>query len=401
MMFLSLEYQLFLIIELVFSSYLFINAFTLRHQSVRLRSFGLVFFLPFFLSVAAFLTAPYNKLNAQTTLLTAHIFLILLLTLSLYLNEKSESSKLFYLLPFFMTGLTLFISHSSLNSTWYTVYYLACLGFVLFHMALTVHTLFQKSKERLPAYLGLFIMASALGVWLLSGTMTLEGLFLMTVGYSTCTVYSYQNTLGRFLKDYYKNSEDLQRMNASLQTEVIRRVEQIEKSNRKLLEISKTDSMTGLYIKSAVIKKLETSLERSPRTTMSLLMFDIDNFKHINDSFGHQVGDRCIKTLASLSMTSFRKDDILGRFGGDEFIALLPDTSPTKAYGIADRFRLLVQSKSSPQLTISIGIANYPEDAKTPELLIDAADKALYISKQKGRNLVTLYASLKSNISSN
>ncbi len=394
MMFLNLENQLFLIIELIFSSYLLINAFILRPQSMRLRAFGLSFCLPLFLSVAAFLTASYNKANAKTLLLMSHVFLIFLCTLTLYLREKSESAKLFYLLPIFLVCLSLFASNSPLNSTWYAAFYIICLGLVIFNMVLAIHTLFQKRKDRLTAHLGLFIMASALGVWLLSGTMTTVSLLLMTVGYATCTVYSYQNTLGLLIREYHKNAEDLKRMNISVQTEVIRRVDQIEQSNRKLLEISKTDSMTRLYIKSAVLEKLKFLLQRSPQTSISLLMFDIDNFKDINDSFGHQVGDKCIKTLASLSMTSFSKDDILGRFGGDEFIVLLPGTSPVKAYAIADRFRLLVQSKSSPQLTISVGIANYPEDAKTSELLIDAADKALYTSKQKGRNLVTLYSSL-------
>ena len=183
-------------------------------------------------------------------------------------------------------------------------------------------------------------------------------------------------------------------MNASIHAEVIRRVEAIEKSNRKLLEKSKTDSMTGLLIKSAIMEKLENLLERSPRSNLSILMFDIDMFKHINDTMGHQHGDLCIKALASLAKTSFRQDDIVGRYGGDEFIVILPDTPSVKAFVIADRFRELIQSKSNPNITVSVGVATYPVDGRSPIALIEAADKALYASKQKGRNTVTLYSAI-------
>jgi diguanylate cyclase (GGDEF)-like protein len=153
--------------------------------------------------------------------------------------------------------------------------------------------------------------------------------------------------------------------------------------------------MTGFYIKTAFMQSLETELERLPQTVLSIIMFDIDNFKDINDSEGHQVGDRCIKNLSGLAKTSFRKDDVIGRYGGDEFLVLLPETAPVKAYLIAERFRQYVQTKSSPQITISIGISNYPFNGNSADELIEAADKALYASKHNGRNKVTSYSSLK------
>ncbi|MCX7773841.1 MAG: GGDEF domain-containing protein, partial [Clostridia bacterium] len=182
--------------------------------------------------------------------------------------------------------------------------------------------------------------------------------------------------------------------NNSLQLEVIRRVEEIERSNRRLLEISKTDSMTGLYIKSALLANLENTIERAPQAVFSLLMFDIDKFKTINDTMGHQVGDRCIKNIAALAQGSFRNEDILARYGGDEFIILLPSTPPVKAFIIADRFRQTIEKQANPKITISVGVSSYPADGQTPAALIEAADKALYASKQKGRNQVTLYSSL-------
>jgi diguanylate cyclase (GGDEF)-like protein len=82
--------------------------------------------------------------------------------------------------------------------------------------------------------------------------------------------------------------------------------------------------MTGLYVKSALLKSLESLIERSPNTVVSLMLFDIDRFKSINDTMGHQIGDKCIKAVASLAQGAFRKEDLLGRYGGDEFIVVLP-----------------------------------------------------------------------------
>jgi len=185
---------------------------------------------------------------------------------------------------------------------------------------------------------------------------------------------------------------DIKKSTIDLQLEVVQKVQEIEKSNRNLAVISKIDSMTGLYLKSAVEKNIESRIENSPNVQFSILMFDIDKFKGINDTLGHQIGDKCIKTLASFAQASFRQGDILGRYGGDEFIIVLPGTNPSQAYMIADRFRQTIHNKTNPQYTISIGIATYPDNADSLASLIEAADKALYISKQNGRNQVTNYS---------
>ncbi|NLE24628.1 MAG: GGDEF domain-containing protein [Clostridiaceae bacterium] len=255
--------------------------------------------------------------------------------------------------------------------------------------------MFHKEKDQMMGFAGIFILSFSTGLMLMSGMVSVESLLLMALGYICCTMYIYNNALGNFFKEYMQSTEALKRMNSSIQTEVIKRVEAIERSNRKLLEKSKTDSMTGLLVKSAVIEKLSNFIERAPKSTISILMFDVDRFKQINDNLGHQVGDQCIRNITNFIQTSFRQDDIPGRYGGDEFIVLLPDTTPVKAFLIADRFRELIQSKSNPEITISVGISNYPTDGKAASALIEAADKALYASKDKGRNTVTLFSTLK------
>ena len=128
--------------------------------------------------------------------------------------------------------------------------------------------------------------------------------------------------------------------------------------------------MTGLYLKSTILNLMENMIERSPNSRFSLLMFDIDHFKGINDNQGHQTGDKCIKTLSKLYADLFQKRSIPGRCGGDEFIVILPGASAVRAYLTADRFRQTVQEKSDPSITISVGIATYPEDGNSVTSLI-------------------------------
>lgn len=118
-------------------------------------------------------------------------------------------------------------------------------------------------------------------------------------------------------------------------------------------------------------------------------MIDIDNFKQINDAHGHIAGDNCLRKMVSIAKNSIRSEDILGRFGGDEFIIIMYETSPVKAYLVAERFRKKVESTSDPYFTVSIGVASYPTDAENTKDLVIAVDKALYMSKEGGRNKVS------------
>jgi two-component system cell cycle response regulator len=118
-------------------------------------------------------------------------------------------------------------------------------------------------------------------------------------------------------------------------------------------------------------------------------LIDIDNFKQINDAHGHIAGDNCLRKMVSIAKNSIRSEDILGRFGGDEFIIIMYETSPVKAYLVAERFRKKVESTSDPYFTVSIGVASYPTDAENTKDLVIAVDKALYMSKEGGRNKVS------------
>ena len=151
----------------------------------------------------------------------------------------------------------------------------------------------------------------------------------------------------------------------------------------------KIDNLTKSYNKKAIFNIIEElTLDRRVEH-FALIMFDLDNFKHLNDTLGHVQGDLCLKTLASIARDCIRDSDSLGRYGGDEFLIVLPKSSLSTAITIAERFRDNIDKKTQPHFTVSIGLATYPEDGKTLKSLLDVADKGLYLSKEKGRNKVS------------
>jgi len=151
------------------------------------------------------------------------------------------------------------------------------------------------------------------------------------------------------------------------------------------------DSLTGALTRRALIETCEQELERSRRKRhdMSLLMLDLDHFKAINDTHGHLAGDRVLVDFVARVTALLRRPDRFGRFGGEEFVALLPETSPEEAAIVADRIRAEVATASEqPSCTVSIGVATIRRGSDTLDLLLARADAALYQAKATGRNCV-------------
>jgi diguanylate cyclase (GGDEF)-like protein len=167
----------------------------------------------------------------------------------------------------------------------------------------------------------------------------------------------------------------------------------------KLIEMSRLDPMTMLLNRSHLEQCLMEDIKRSGRfgTALSVMMIDIDFFKSINDTYGHLCGDRVIRQIASLLKETVRQIDIVGRYGGEEFCCVLPETSAGNACVIAERLRETVEQAKlgfegqALHVTISLGIAEYGEACNSLETLIKAADDALYVSKRSGRNMVTCH----------
>ncbi|MEW6075339.1 MAG: sensor domain-containing diguanylate cyclase [Candidatus Omnitrophota bacterium] len=158
------------------------------------------------------------------------------------------------------------------------------------------------------------------------------------------------------------------------------------------------DALTSLYTKSYLLERLKEECKRSVRQSrvFSFLMLDIDYFKNYNDEFGHTAGDIVLKGLAQELIDYFFKHNaIIGRFGGEEFCVILPETDKKKALVYAEEFRVRIQQKKvllrrqETSITVSIGVAAYPVDAVDEMELILKVDRAMYEAKRKGRNRVT------------
>lgn len=166
-------------------------------------------------------------------------------------------------------------------------------------------------------------------------------------------------------------------------------------------ELAITDGLTGLYLLRYFKQRLREEFFRAERNRgqLSLMILDIDHFKRFNDTYGHPAGDTILASVAERVLSNARKVDLTARYGGDEFVILLPDTSADEAMLLAERLHQAVSGEQvklshdrSVPLTVSIGVATYPTHAATIEELIKRADEALYWIKSHGRNRIRLYS---------
>ena len=159
----------------------------------------------------------------------------------------------------------------------------------------------------------------------------------------------------------------------------------------EMARLAITDELTGLYNRRHLLERLADEVRRGQRygCGFSILFIDIDHFKAINDGYGHALGDRILAEMGRVLRRWARSSDLIGRYGGEEFVALLPMTDATAAERAADRLRTAVGEHSfarRKRLTVSLGIASYPADGQSPEDLLKRADAALYQAKKQGRN---------------
>ncbi len=168
-------------------------------------------------------------------------------------------------------------------------------------------------------------------------------------------------------------------------------------AEEKLKYMVAHDSLTGLYSRREMKLRLTDEIERASRYKhpLSVFMLDLDHFKHVNDSYGHLVGDQVLGNFAKLLKNSIRTSDYAARYGGEEFVVVLPEAPLAKAEELAERLRKLIADCSFPvkidkelKITVSIGIATFPEHAQTTKDLLEAVDSAMYAAKEAGRNQV-------------
>jgi diguanylate cyclase (GGDEF)-like protein len=219
--------------------------------------------------------------------------------------------------------------------------------------------------------------------------------------------------IGELGRNFDEMAATIDRHTAELEQTVAERTSQLAAANQQLSEtnvqltaanvqleqLAVTDGLTSLFNHRHFQEVLTREVKRAERAAhrFALMMIDVDHFKHYNDSFGHPAGDAVLRTLGRIFGENLRETDVMARYGGEEFIGLLVDADRRAGAATAEKLRGLIASHPFEHgaqqplgaVTISVGVAFYPDDGPTPGDLIRAADQALYRSKHAGRNRVT------------
>ncbi|CCO09304.1 sensor domain-containing diguanylate cyclase [Desulforamulus hydrothermalis] len=183
--------------------------------------------------------------------------------------------------------------------------------------------------------------------------------------------------------------EELARSNSLLEEKVQERTKDLQQANEKLTWAASHDFLTGAINRLEFSGRLKILLENSqPQDVHCVIAIDFDSFKKINDTYGHAVGDECLKTFVRAAREVLRPSDSVARFGGDEFVLLLPYTPRAGARVAGEKVRAHLAKIAAPPFTISMGIAAWPADGRKEKELLNSADQALYLAKEKGKNRV-------------
>ena len=202
----------------------------------------------------------------------------------------------------------------------------------------------------------------------------------------------------KITKDYIKITNqfaDITRELKKTRQDLVVKEEKYKTTLKELKRLAICDGLTGIYNRRRIMEVLTLEVERASRyqTSLAILMLDLDHFKYINDRFGHQIGDLVLKTVAETMEKALRKVDVIGRYGGEEFMVVLPQTGIDAAKILAERLRNEVENMdfnldSIDQLciTASLGIAVFDHEKDDVDSFVNRADQALYWAKDTGRN---------------
>ncbi len=215
------------------------------------------------------------------------------------------------------------------------------------------------------------------------------------------------NKLDETMKSLKQKEAELMEINDMLTKEIQSRKlieSSLRESEKRYKSLSQIDSLTGIYNRRQFFLLAEKELKKAYRykRPLSVLMLDLDFFKKINDTYGHAAGDKVLQMTAQIVTQNLRSVDIFGRYGGEEFVIMLPETNVTGALKVAERIRghiektpFEIENNVIINITVSIGVCCEPSekaDMKMLDKIIDCADKALYRAKRLGRNRVCLYS---------
>lgn len=196
-------------------------------------------------------------------------------------------------------------------------------------------------------------------------------------------------------KKLFEESNELHELNEQLERRIIEKTKKLAEANKKLKALSYCDILTGLCNRRCLELQLNKEIKVAARhqEEFALMLLDVDHFKKINDEYSHAAGDYVLKKMSHILQKNIRPEDLVSRYGGDEFIIILNNIDAKNSYKRAERLRNAIKTleiqynQHAPfNITISIGIAMYPAHATTKKMLIKVADSALYKAKELGRN---------------
>lgn len=225
--------------------------------------------------------------------------------------------------------------------------------------------------------------------WWLAHIIFAGGFLLLSYG----VVQAFLTT-GSFKTIYSQSDLFKQIIQEKKKTE--RALQELQQVNQKLEQLAATDSLTGIANRREFMNRAEEEISRANRngTDLCMMVIDFDQFKNVNDEYGHQAGDKVLKEFVRLSKEIMRPSDLLGRIGGEEFALLLPETELSSSIKVAERLREYIEdspvtyNNKTINLTISIGLAKYQPKVDTVKKWLHRADQLLYQAKDKGRNRV-------------
>lgn len=388
MQFLSSIEQAIILILICFSGANYLLTISLNKEKEFPQLLGVSFFIPLVLSFYCHFSSDaifQEGLSHFSDL--AFLFGILFLVLSWRWKKYIATVIGIHLYPFVL--LLLISGISSIPKIFLNPYFQGGVAFCL--TILLIYALEKEIREKEYSLIwGIIILGLIQTIQLVFPDGNLISILGgKSVAYILLYIYLVKKTRETYMDRIKRAEAKLSDMKRTINYEVKKKTLEIELHNEHLQNMVQKDLLLDIYNKKGILSFLKEMIEKSQG--FSILLFDIDMFKEVNDTKGHIAGDMVLKKVAHVTNRSIRGCDLFGRYGGDEFLIILPNTEISDALFIGERFRKTIYSET--EITVSVGIAVYPDDGKTVQDLIKAADAGLYEVKKRGRNAICHYSS--------
>ncbi len=332
-----------------------------------------------------------------------------LFSLLLYNRELKITKQFRFFLLITTLGLVvLIIGTVSLNPQLYPTMYaegqgltdikVYCEYFIIVVLFLTTIGYVYLYKKYMKPFLELIVLSLLLSIFSEICFISYENVYATTnvlghvfrfAGYILLYVTFFMENVKKPYVDLYSIKEQLVSTNQILEEKVRERTLELQKAMEEMARLAYYDTLTGAANRQEFSNRFITILNKSLGNDVhSVMAIDFDSFKTINDTYGHAKGDDCLKTFVDIALEIVRPTDTVSRFGGDEFMLLLPYTPREGAKVVADKIRKRLAEVANPLFTISIGIAQWPDDGKKEKDLLAKADQQLYLAKEKGKNRI-------------